>query len=273
VMHVPPIWPFFMCLPWYSLVNHANYVMFCFSVFLNSLLLSLSVCVYHAFVLQTQLYCLPLVERLVLSFCNTWLNFMNPWPFLYTCHYYTACNWNKWKLKLLTSNIKLPWYLIITCNFHVSTMLNHFHSAGPSVLILHCNTILWVLLFCLVFGNENSYNSKLCSVCDRVWPNVRCHLLDFCQVTRQYLCKWGLIFYSTHEVAGKYNGKTRMWWEGEYILWFQGVCDCYMAKYFVVSSCVWMIHGKVFCGFEQYANGTWQIISWFQAVYEYYMTK
>jgi hypothetical protein len=30
-----------------------------------------------------------------------------------------------------------------------------------------------------------------------------------------------------------------------------------------------MIHGKVFCGFKQCVNGTWQIISWFQAMYEW----
>jgi len=41
--------------------------------------------------------------------------------------------------------------------------------------------------------------------------------------------------YSTvlmYEVAGEYNGKPRMWWEWEYILWFQAMCDCYMAKNF-----------------------------------------
>jgi len=43
---------------------------------------------------------------------------------------------------------------------------------------------------------------------------------------------------------------------GEYILRFQAMCDCYMAKYFVVSNSVRMIHDKVFCGFKQCANGT-----------------
>jgi len=34
------------------------------------------------------------------------------------------------------------------------------------------------------------------------------------------------------------------------------MCDCYMAKYFVVSSSVRMIHDKVFFGFKQCVNGT-----------------
>jgi len=69
--------------------------------------------------------------------------------------------------------------------------------------------------------------------------------------------------YSTvfmYEVVGEYNGKPRMWWEGEYILQFQAMCNCYMAKY-------------SFCGFKQCVNGTWQMISWFQEMYEYYIAK
>ena len=107
-----------------------------FFSFLDVSMILLSVWVYHALMLHTGMYCLPRVERLDWALYSMWLDFMNPWPYFILCHCYTACNWNKWKIKLLNSNIKPNWYLIITCNFQVSTKLHHFHSAGPSVLIL-----------------------------------------------------------------------------------------------------------------------------------------
>ena len=65
--------------------------------------------------------------------------------------------------------------------------------------------------------------------------------------------------YSMYVVAGEYNGKTRMWWE-----W--GI-------YSAISSNVWLLHGKVFCGFKQCANDTWQSILWFQTVCEWYIAN
>lgn len=133
-----------------------------------------------------------------------------------------------------------------------------------------------MLLHCIVFGNETSYKSVFYYVLFVVeygptfvviylisarWPNII------------FVTEGSYSTVLMYEVVGEYNEKPRMWWEGEYIQWFQTMCDCYMAKYFVVSSSVWMIHGKVICGFKQCANGTWQIISWFQAMYEYYKAK
>jgi len=36
------------------------------------------------------------------------------------------------------------------------------------------------------------------------------------------------------------------------ILWFQTVCEWYLANYFMVSSNVWILHRKLLCCFKQY---------------------
>lgn len=79
---------------------------FFFLVSLTFLWLLLSVWVYHALMLHTGMYSLPRVERLDWALYSMWLDLMNRWPYFILCHCYTACNWNKWKIKLLTSNIK-----------------------------------------------------------------------------------------------------------------------------------------------------------------------
>jgi len=40
-----------------------------------------------------------------------------------------------------------------------------------------------------------------------------------------------------------------------------------MTNYFVVSNNVQMVHGKLFCGFKQCMNTTWQNILLFQAIH------
>ena len=101
-------------------------------------------------------------------------------------------------------------------------------------LLTSQNNVLFVVEYGPTFG-------VIC-VISAMWPNAI------------YVTEGSYSTVLMYEVAGEYNGKPRMCWEGEYI-----------------SSNVWLLHGKVFCGFRQCVNDTWSSFLWFQTMWKWYV--
>jgi hypothetical protein len=87
--------------------------------------------------------------------CSTWLSFMSDHALsLYTYHCWTPCNEYKWKIAIITSNIKLlSWYMIIICTFEVSNRFHHCHSMNTNFCSFRCTACIEMDSLCSLSVN------------------------------------------------------------------------------------------------------------------------